>query len=295
MAPKSIPSKCLAHHGPMLYEAKILKVYDPESKSIYVRDKHTEKPVVQTTTSKSSQIPTDLEDSKLFYIHYKGWKSTWDEWIPEDRVLSYTKANLAKSQSIAASLSNKNTKSKSKKTKADIERDETPSGRPEVRLTMPEELKSLIVDDWEQITKNNKLLLLPRPASVSKIIEAYGKQRDSKHVSDLFSGSAEEDVYIEVVNGIKLYFERSLPTILLYSQEREQYDKIKKTITIRKLLCDVYGAEHLIRLFASLPMLIAQTNMDQQSVHVLREYLEDIMTYIADNKDELFLNEYEDI
>lgn len=40
---------------------------------------------------------------------------------------------------------------------------------------------------------------------------------------------------------------------------------------------ELYGAEHLLRLFVTLPELIANTNMDSQSVSALRENIEDFV------------------
>jgi len=42
-----------------------------------------------------------------------------------------------------------------------------------------------------------------------------------------------------------------------------------------------------------MPELIAHTNMDQQSVNVLREHLESIMGFIAEHQYDLFLEEYD--
>ena len=65
-------------------------------------------------------------------------------------------------------------------------------------------------------------------------------------------------------------------TILLYKSERMQYNDIvheKKDVPAAEL----YGAEHLLRLFVTLPELIANTNMDSQSVSALRENIEDFV------------------
>ena len=42
------------------------------------------------------------------------------------------------------------------------------SKRPEMRLNVPESLKSLLVDDWEAVTKNNQV----RPSFWSLILAA---------------------------------------------------------------------------------------------------------------------------
>ena len=56
---------------------------------------------------------------------------------------------------------------------------------------------------------------------------------------------------------------------------------------------DTYGAEHLSRLLVSLPELIAQTNMDQQSVNRLREELTKFTNWFARHVVKYFVSEYE--
>jgi mortality factor 4-like protein 1 len=79
-----------------------------------------------------------------------------------------------------------------------------------------------------------------------------------------------------------------------------------------KNVCDVYGAEHLARLIGkssvtpqplmfssltwfqvSLPELLAQTNMDQQSVSRLREEIGKFTNWLGKNCETYFVSEYE--
>lgn len=106
------------------------------------------------------------------------------------------------------------------------------------------------------------------------------------------TSTADADIFDEVMSGIKLYFDRALGNILLYRFERQQYLAIKKKYPDRPL-SEIYGPEHLLRLFVSFPALIAQTNMDQQSISVLREHLEDCLKYMVEHKSQLFLSGYE--
>ena len=58
----------LCYHGPLVYEAK-------------VQDR------VAREGPDSSKI-------KLYLVHYQGWNTHWDEWVPESRVLKHTADNL---------------------------------------------------------------------------------------------------------------------------------------------------------------------------------------------------------
>ncbi len=47
--------------------------------------------------------------------------------------------------------------------------------------------------------------------------------------------------------GIRLYFDKALGSLLLYKFERQQYSEILKN-SPNKAMSEVYGAEHLLRL-----------------------------------------------
>lgn len=53
-----------------------------------------------------------------------------------------------------------------------------------------------------------------------------------------------------IIEGIQTYFDRALGYILLYRMERKQYQEIKKKFE-DKPLSEIYGAEHLARLFGA--------------------------------------------
>lgn len=56
--------------------------------------------------------------------------------------------------------------------------------------------------------------------------------------------------------GIKLYFDKALGSLLLYKFERQQYSEILKSSQNRPM-SDIYGAEHLLRLLGiSSPSLL---------------------------------------
>ena len=105
--------------------------------------------------------------------------------------------------------------------------------------------------------------------------------------------------------------------------ERHQYIDVRKLWdnaeegSKYKNVCDVYGAEHLARLIGkstamhickeqcrtcqianpyalvSLPELLAQTNMDQQSVSRLREEIGKFTMWLGRNCQTYFVSEYE--
>ncbi|GFP52647.1 chromatin modification-related protein eaf3 [Trichoderma asperellum] len=167
--------------------------------------------------------------------------------------------------------------------------------KPMINISVPDHVQAMLVDDWENITKNNQLVPLPHPKPVSKIFEDYlAVERPRRE-----EGSSSMDILEEVIAGFREYFEKALSRILLYRFERHQYMDVRKLWdnaeenSQYKNVCDVYGAEHLARLIVSLPELLAQTNMDQQSVSRLREEIGKFTSWLGRNCETYFVNEYE--
>ena len=55
----------------------------------------------------------------------------------------------------------------------------------------------------------------------------------------------------EIISGITLYFDKALGNNLLYRFERAQYVEQKRA-NADKAMSEIYGAEHLLRLFGEL-------------------------------------------
>ncbi|EEA20206.1 histone acetylase complex subunit MRG15-2 [Talaromyces marneffei ATCC 18224] len=175
----------------------------------------------------------------------------------------------------------------------EIEKEDQFHLRPSIRIMLPDTLKALLVDDWENVTKNQQVVALPAHHSVNEILQLYSDEEKPKRTT-----TAELDVLEEVIMGIKEYFDKSLDKILLYKFEREQYRLLRQkwesgaeNYTDKGPL-DIYGAHHLARLFAVLPELIAQTNMDQQSINRLREELSKFTIWLSRNSEKFFSNKY---
>ncbi|SPO28173.1 related to Chromo domain protein MRG15 [Ustilago trichophora] len=330
--------KVLCFHGPLIYSAKIRKA-----------EKWTGEDNV------TGQV------GPHYLVHYDGWKKTWDEWVPETRLLKYNDENLArkatleeaaKSGSLTSSSSNSASTEKSgaatggasgtkrardsdahhsntsktgsggggsrgKRSKAEtVETEEDFLKRPEVKISLPDELKLQLVDDWENITKKGELVPLPRKPCVKTILDDYKAYYLSSSKAAATAGgggkSRSPQVVEEVLKGLKLYFDRSLGQNLLYRFERAQYVEYRKkngpkmgdgdvgnarsgngSMGGDMEPSDVYGAEHLLRLFVNLPMIIVHTSMDAESIGLLKEHLAEFLSYIAKEKHRLFVREYE--
>uniref|UniRef100_A0A3P9P2P3 Mortality factor 4-like protein 1 n=1 Tax=Poecilia reticulata TaxID=8081 RepID=A0A3P9P2P3_POERE len=298
MAPKQDPKpkfqeeRVLCFHGPLLYEAKCVK--------INIKDKQIK-----------------------YFIHYSGWNK-WDEWVPESRVLKYVDSNLQKQKELqrandhyvegrmrgaapnkkipAASQKNDKTKKnkqkpgagegtssggdpthppRKKRARVDptVESEETFINRVEVKVKIPEELKPWLVDDWDLITRQKQLFHLPAKKNVDAVLEDYGNYKKSRGNSD------SEFAVNEVVAGIREYFNVMLGTQLLYKFERPQYADILANHP-DTAMSQIYGAPHLLRLFR-IGAMLAYTPLDEKSLALLLSYLQDFL-YLVKNSASLF-------
>ncbi|KAI8868251.1 MRG-domain-containing protein [Ramicandelaber brevisporus] len=363
--------KVFCYHGLQLYEAKIIdgEIWDGSQDESGAKGPH-------------------------YSVHYKGWNSSWDEWVIEGRVLKITSENIQLKKQLEKAASTKNRKkstsainnntgttkgsltasmsatgmdddatSTAASTTINDARNSTPGpnntttptagggggggrrnitpataaatttttttattatsrnrkrlrddtvekevdyiSKPEIRLPLAVSLKSRLVDEWEQITKNQRLHKLPRVPSVNMILDAYKhhKQSQRNKMSTLPAGitddtpfdkikSRQDEIVSEVLDGLRQYFNAALGTVLLYRNERQQYSEI--LISHRgKQMADIYGAEHLLRLFVQLPAFLVHTALEEDAVELLRAHLNDLMTYIQKRSNTLFASEYD--
>ncbi|AET41661.1 Eaf3p Ecym_8391 [Eremothecium cymbalariae DBVPG len=354
-----IDGKCLCYHGPLLYEARILRVYDPDTRTYM--DRHNER--VEVT--EEDKIPKDGLERPLWFIHYQGWKATWDEWVGRERIRPYNEENLALKRQLVQDVKEAAAAAKRAKSKGGSsgsgggsssglrEHSPLPRGRghhqhsgtgmvahsgsgsgagsgggagtgagqqggegqlglgstagpllqgsgsvPKITVRMPVVLKSLLVDDWELITKERKLVELPCAPSVHDILAKYYKDRSAQLQSPV--GQA---LLHEFVEGVALYFDQSLSHLLLYRLERLQFDEVcgstmpdAGTDALPQQLSPrpstVYGGIHLVRLISLIPELIAGTTMDEKSCHTVVSQCESLLNWIGTRIEQLIPNKY---
>ncbi|KAJ3860899.1 MRG-domain-containing protein [Lentinula novae-zelandiae] len=317
---KTINEKCLCYHGPLIYEAKILKI--------------------------RNFTPEDTENGEIgpnFLVHYKGWKQTqvdlaisWDEWVTEQRILKLDEAGIAKQKALSQSalaaqhaganaaagkmkeMSGKTTlgnpagssasaggstrsgirKEGTRGTKRTREEDDGHNARrAEMKLNVPEVLKVFLVDDWEAVTKNHQLVTLPRSPTVRQILNQF-----EDHVKSTTTSLPTPALLTHTIcSGLQIYFDRSCGMSLLYRFERHQYAEVrKKYITGPQVkessdieMSSIYGGEHLLRMLVSLPQMVANSQMDAESISLVKEYVNELLRYLESNKDDIFQREYD--
>ena len=90
--------------------------------------------------------------------------------------------------------------------------EETFHTRPSIHLPVPDHIKAILVDDWENVTKNQQLVPLPAAQPVNKILDDYLDYEQPRRQT----GTPQADILLEVIAGLKEYFEKTLGRILLY-------------------------------------------------------------------------------
>ncbi|SCV68265.1 BQ2448_386 [Microbotryum intermedium] len=355
--------RALCFHGPLIYECKVLEA------EVWPKDH-----------------PSG-ESGPHFRVHYKGWKNSWDEWVPEDRLKKYNEENIRKqkalieaqrtrdaaerehqrqtyaaeqeankrgaaaaaaagesgggaaggasggasggatngsggasapssstgaatgaaaavgvggagsasggangagaSSSTAQQVGSRNdaAKQRGQKRTREGEGEDEYVKRPEIKIVIPDSLKTQLVDDWEAVTKNHTLAPLPRVPNVDTILDEWNKYLQNEDPD-------RRRLAAEVAAGLGMYFNKALGNNLLYKFERGQYAEQLANLPAGRQLSSIYGAEHLLRLFVNLPELLAHTTMDPESALVLKENMAQFLCWLDLNKQILFAKEY---
>ncbi|KXN88034.1 Chromatin modification-related protein EAF3 [Leucoagaricus sp. SymC.cos] len=282
-----VNERVLCYHGPLIYEAKIIKP-----------------PLYHDETTAPTGTP-----GLYYFVHYKGWKQTWDEWVPTNRLLKYNEANLAHQKSVQIQAAHSHGAGSRAGGRKDggggrgqkrSRDDDDANKKPELKLNVPDMLKVILVDDWEAITKNTQIVSpLPRTPNVQELLEQwqeYMLKLDSKppHLRE------PKLVLPTIVSGLTCYFDRSLGANLLYRFERPQYAEVRRQyisgshviVGTEKEMSQIYGAEHFLRMLVSLPQMIAFSTLDAESIYLIRDYVNELLIWMANERERLFLAEY---
>ena len=157
--------------------------------------------------------------------------------------------------------------------------------RKPLEISLPTLLKRKLVTDWQNITKKHLLIELPRKK----------EERISQILIDFEEFSIEQgqdkNVVFEISRGIKNYFNQALPVTLLFKLERLQYHTL---ISKHKSLSmdQIYGVEHLCRLFVKLPQLLSPTDLDNDTRQILKDQIECIIAFVLDHEKKYFQTKY---
>ncbi|KAI5655248.1 hypothetical protein M9H77_32435 [Catharanthus roseus] len=235
-----------------------------------------------------------------YFIHYIGWNKSWDEWVGFDRLMKHTEENLQKEKEINEKQDmNKNVKNgralqikpkssngrsvaKGRKRKTGQKDKGTLLVEKRVNIHIPATLKKQLIDDCESTTHLGKLVKLPRSPNVEEILSKYHDYRLTKDGQIVGSVG-------EILNGLRSYFDKALPAMLLYKNERHQYEEM---VSDNVTPSAIYGAEHLLRLFVKLPEILYYANIEETTLVELQQNLVNFLKYLQKNQSSFFHSAY---
>lgn len=214
----------------------------------------------------------EARGDERYLVHFTGWNARHDCWVSE------------------ASLRDEEERRRKRPTE-----DELPEAKrikeERIKLPLPRELKEQLVSDWEQITlEPRKWVPVPRRPCVRELVGEFVETR---------ARGEHQRRWREFGNALLTYFDKALPKILLYRYEREQFEELKRRykpgtdIDVVAEPSKLFGAEHLLRLFAKLPELLVKTNLSPQELMHTKAKLADFFKFLVKNKARLFLETYE--
>ncbi|CAH0477705.1 unnamed protein product [Peronospora belbahrii] len=240
----------LAYHGRMIYDVKVLNVDNGQG--------------AKETTGDGGQLMANTQ----FYVHYQGWAKEWDEWAKEDVVQAKKEKKLMKEKQTSSGGmdSLRSCKSPFKRLKRNVENDY-------------EECSGLKEQNQTEKMKPN----------VNQIIKTCLEFKKSKVRNGQVSDKKEYTNVEGIMEGVQSYFDRALSSILLYRMEHRQYQELRQEETEGVPLSQIYGAEHLIRLF----VLLASSNISPRALLQIQARRNDFFKFVQNNASAWFVTEYE--
>jgi len=153
---------------------------------------------------------------------------------------------------------------------------------PQLRLTIPPTLKQMVLNDFDLIMHQGKILPLPRPAhskpSVSQLIRDWQAYRKIDEEEEL---CLQID---EISDKLIDYFDLSLRQFLLFQPEVTACDLALATGEVPS---QIYGAEHLVRLIVKLPELVPVVLMSSpgnaQYIITVEEEIGDLLAWAIED------------
>lgn len=102
----------------------------------------------------------------------------------------------------------------------------------------------------------------------------------------------QEQEWKEMVDGIALLFDQAIGAHLLYRQELSLHERVQQHPDYgNRRHSQVYGCEHLLRLFVRLPALLADKLSDTESRPIFSK-LGDLVRYLQKHQSKIFLQSY---
>uniref|UniRef100_A0A3Q2QZE7 MSL complex subunit 3 n=1 Tax=Fundulus heteroclitus TaxID=8078 RepID=A0A3Q2QZE7_FUNHE len=183
-------------------------------------------------------ISTDEHGRRVpkYLIHFSGWSRSWDRWAAEDHVLRDTEENRKLQRKLARkALGPRFILLVFQRVDPDLNvKRECEEKVVHVDINIPEVLKKKLEDDCFYINKRKKLVMVPCQTNVVHILESYVKHfaiNKAFMANERYrrQQSTVEELCKEMVDGLRITFDFTLPMILLYPCEQAQFKKVSSS------------------------------------------------------------------
>lgn len=157
-------------------------------------------------------------------------------------------------------------------------------------ISIPEELKYVLVSDWDLISHKKSLFALPAKIPASNILSDFVRNAE-KLSADPKSNMTEVRLNMtkEVAQGIQGFFDTFVGHHLLYNQEKVQFQEEVLKETAGKAPSDIYGSAHLLRLMVRIgPLLDRYNTREESDVRIIESLILDFLQYLEVNRSKYF-------
>jgi len=150
-----------------------------------------------------------------------------------------------------------------------------------LRVELSAGLKKELLVAMEKITREGYLATTPSSVPVSLVLRRWQDEAVVRAKT-----AAQGESATACAAGLISYFNQTLRNSLLYPEESEQAETVlgsssEKTQNVSP--SEVYGAEHLLRLFVKLPELVPVEDMDAAAMRAVTQKLQEVSRWMLKN------------
>jgi hypothetical protein len=146
---------------------------------------------------------------------------------------------------------------------------------------------------WHRPARN--VHVLPASVTVYQVLQQYQKKKERSLSKSAGGGGVVERHKLRQVRkfaeGLSSLFDDCLPKILLYPEERPQYEAMQQNEDLKlKRPCEIYGSTYLLRLMVRLPILLRAE--PPQEMISMGPMIADLIVLLQKNRQACFTTKY---
>jgi mortality factor 4-like protein 1 len=183
-------------------------------------------------------------------------------------------------------------------------KEESPSSKKQPisnKIVIPFSLKQEMIKTWENIVQSHLVPTVPAVWTIRKVLDVYVEtkvelltlaEQNNESSEDLERIRKRKVGWRDMVEGIAVFFDKALPSRLLYRQELPQLKALLSHPDYKnKRLSEIYGCEHLLRLLLRLPDILAECVSESKRRPILED-IKDFVQYLHNDQDKFFAATY---